>query len=79
MIFRRRRTRIEIEHTTVRVEGGGLNSVVLRPVGLTPAAPSPGSVLARALAFPVRDTAQPNSTPSVTTINPPPAAKESRS
>ncbi len=40
MIFRRRRTRIEIEQTTVRLAADDLRSVVLRPVAVTPTAPS---------------------------------------
>jgi len=76
MIFRRRRTRIEIEHTTLTVMGGGLNSVIPRPAGVTPAAPSPvESVLARLLAFP--EPTEPNAIPSATpTANP--SAKETR-
>jgi len=39
MIFRRRRTRIEIEHTTVRVEAGGVYPLKLGTDVVTPAPP----------------------------------------
>jgi len=68
MIFRRRRTRIEIEHTTVRVSGDDLTPVVVPP------APSPAEpTLARVVAFPARET---NATTSRPTIHEP--AKETR-
>jgi hypothetical protein len=64
MIFRRRRTRIEIEHTTVRMDADDLNSVALRPVAMTPAAPSPTkSALARVLPFRTAEPAEPIATP----------------
>jgi hypothetical protein len=54
MIFRRRRTRIELEQTTVKMKAGGAISAAARPVVVTPTAPSPvESVLARVLPFPV--------------------------
>ncbi len=54
MIFRRRRTRIEIEQTTVKVKARGPNSIAGRPVVVAPSSPSPAeSVLARVLPFPV--------------------------
>jgi hypothetical protein len=68
MIFRRRRTRIEIEHTTVRVSGGDLTPAVVPP------APAAEPSLARVLAFPARET---NATTSTPTIHEP--AKETRS
>jgi hypothetical protein len=53
MIFRRRRTRIELEQTTVKMKAGGAISAAARPVVVTPTAPSPvESVLARVLPFP---------------------------
>jgi hypothetical protein len=77
MIFRRRRTRIEIEQTTVTVTTGDLNSVAHRPV--TVAQPPPvESVLARVLPFPATEPTEPNAQPAVTTIDKP-AAKETRS
>ncbi len=72
MIFRRRRTRIEIEHTTVRVSGGDLTPVVVPP------APAAEPSLACVLAFPARETNEPNATTSVPTVNAP-AIKENRS
>jgi hypothetical protein len=72
MIFRRRRTRIEIEHTTVRVSGSDLTPAVVPPAPST-AEPT----LARVLEFPARETNEPTATNSVPTINP--TAKETRS
>jgi len=63
MIFRRRRTRIEIEHTTVRVQGGNLYPLVAPP------APSPvEAALARVLPFPAPEPNERNATASVTTL-----------
>jgi hypothetical protein len=73
MIFRRRRTRIEIEQTTVTVTTGEPNSVG-RPV----AVPSAESVPARVLTFKAPETTEPSTQPSVPTFNPQPA-KETRS
>ncbi len=71
MIFRRRRTRIEIEHTTVRVSGGDLTPAVVPPAPST-AEPS----LARVLPFQAREPNEPTATNSVPTVNP--TAKETR-
>jgi hypothetical protein len=50
MIFRRRRTRIEIAHTIVTVEGG-----IPRPASVTPSTMGQvESALARALSLPLR-------------------------
>ncbi len=76
MIFRRRRTRIEIEQTTVTVTTGDLNSVVPRPAAVTPPAPAE-SVFARVLPFPTPEPTEANAQPAVTTTHEP-AAKETR-
>ncbi len=62
MIFRRRRTRIEIEHTTVKVEAGRATSVVApRPDVVTPPVPAAvESVPARVLPFPALELNKPN-------------------
>jgi hypothetical protein len=82
MIFRRRRTRIEIEQSTVTVTTGDPNSVAHRPVTVAPPAPVE-SVLARVLPFPAPEPTEPNATPSVPTIDAShtlkPTAKETRS
>jgi len=54
MIFRRRKTRIEIEQTTVRLEGGGQPSTVLQT-------PSPAeTILARVLSYTPPEPTEPN-------------------
>ena len=73
MIFRRRRTRIEIEHTAVKLQGGVLHSFVAPP------APAPAeNALARVLQFPAAELSESKATPSaLPTANP--IAKETRS
>jgi hypothetical protein len=80
MIFRRRRTRIEIEQTTVTVTTGEPNSVVPWPAAVPPAE----SVPARLLPFPAPQPNERNAPRSVTTIDAshtlkPTTAKETRS
>jgi hypothetical protein len=60
MIFRRRRTRIEIEHTTVTVMAGGMNSIASRPVLVMPSGPlSTESVLSGTQPFLAPEQAEP--------------------
>jgi hypothetical protein len=77
MIFRRRRTRIEIEQTTVKVKANDRSSVVVRPLAVTPV-PSPSeSILGRVLPFSAPEPTEANAQPAVTTIHKP-TAKETR-
>ncbi len=77
MIFRRRKTRIEIEQTTVKVKASDRSSVVIQPLAVTPV-PSPAeSALAHVLPFPASGPTEANAQSVLTTIHKP-AAKETR-
>jgi hypothetical protein len=76
MIFRRRKTRIEIEQTTVTVKSDR-SSVVFQSVGVTPPASPAESALARVLPYPAPGTTEANAQPAVTNLHKP-AAKETR-
>jgi hypothetical protein len=73
MIFRRRKTRIEIEQTTVKVRSDR-SSTFLRPVAVTPPAEA---ALAPVLPFPAPGSTETNAQPALTTTHKP-AAKETR-
>jgi hypothetical protein len=63
MIFRRRRTRIEIEQTTVTVSGGDIFPLVVPP----PTTTEP--TLARVLSFPAPEPNEPKATTSGPTVH----------
>ncbi len=64
MIFRRRRTRIELQQTTVRMSGSDIC-----PVVVPPSPPTTESPLARVLSFPTPEPKEPNDTTSIPTAH----------